>query len=371
MEFLTDYGLFLAKTVTLVVAFLFIVMMVVANANRQRMEGKPKGHITVIKLNDELDEMKDDIRHVVLDEDMLKAEEKERKKRENADKKARQQALKAATKSSTTASDGPVTPELSERRRIFVLSFNGDVAATAVEDLRQAITAVLQVAREGTDEVVLKLESPGGMVHGYGLAASQLVRLRKHNIPLTICVDKVAASGGYLMACIANKLIAAPFAYIGSIGVIVELPNVHRLMQEYKVDYETISAGEFKRTLSTFGENTEAARAKVQEEVNAMHNLFKDFIREYRPSLDLATVATGEVWSGLQALPKGLVDALDTSDEWLLQQCKNADVYEVVWEHKRSLADRLGHWMETSMHKTLRTSLTEWLHRSGREKFFS
>ncbi|HTR00707.1 MAG TPA: protease SohB [Candidatus Acidoferrum sp.] len=361
MQFLTDYGLFLAKTITLVLAFLFVVLMILANSGRQRQDGKPKGHISAIKLNDEIDLMKDDIRHAVLDEDTLKQEEKDQKKKDKAERKAKQQALKDATGTGETVDD---------RKRIYVLNFDGDVAASAVEDLRQTITAVLQVARCGLDEVMLRLESPGGLVHAYGLAASQLVRLRKHNIPLTVCVDKVAASGGYMMACIANRLIAAPFAYIGSIGVIVQLPNVHRLLKQHNVDYEMISAGEYKRTLSTFGENTDAGRAKVQEEVNEMHQLFKDFISEYRPAVDLATVATGEVWSGLQALPKGLIDELDTSDEWLVAKCKDADVYEVTWEHKRKLADRLSSLLELSLGKALQSSLLQWMHRSDKEKFF-
>lgn len=362
MEFLTEYGLFLAKTVTLVVAFLFIVMMILANAGRQRPEGKPKGHVTVISLNDELDNMKEDIRHEVLDEELLKLEEKEEKKKAKAEKKARAKALKEQVNAEGEDED---------RKRIFVTSFDGDTAASAVEELRQVITAIISVARPGKDDVMLKLESPGGMVHSYGLAASQLARLRKHNIHLTICVDKVAASGGYMMACIANQLYAAPFAYIGSIGVLVQLPNVHRLLKDNKVDYEMITAGEYKRTLTTFGENTDEDRAKVQEEVNEMHQLFKDFITEYRPELNIANVATGEVWTGKQALAKGLIDALDTSDEWIVTKCNDADVFELNWEHKRRFTDRLSQLLEGSMARAAQKTLTHWLHRADKEKFFS
>lgn len=371
MEFLTEYGLFLAKTITLLLAFLFIAMIVAANADRARHEAKAKGFIVVTKLNEELENMKDDLRHAILEEDVLKQEDKEAKKKEKAERKARQKALKESLPPQDSADASPGAGELADRKRVFVVNFDGDTEASAVEDLRQVVTAVLQVARSGVDEVMLRLESPGGMVHGYGLAASQLVRLRKHNIPLTVCVDKVAASGGYMMACIANHLIAAPFAYIGSIGVIVQLPNVHRLLKEHKVDFEMISAGEFKRTLSTFGENTDAGRAKVQEEVNEMHQLFKDFIHEYRPALDVGVVSTGEVWSGLQALPRGLIDALDTSDEWLMAKCKDADVYEVVWEHKRKFSDKLSAWFETSIRRTLQTSLANWMQKADKERYYS
>ncbi len=371
MEFLSDYGLFLAKTITLVVALLFLFMIVLANATRQKPEGKPKGHVTVFKLNDELDNMKEDIRHEILDEEMLKLEAKEEKKKDKAEKKAKQKALKQKIKLAEASDEEVELESLDDRKRVFVLSFDGDTAASAVEDLRHMVTAVLQVARSNVDEVMLRLESPGGMVHGYGLAASQLARLRKHGVRLTICVDKVAASGGYMMACIANELIAAPFAYIGSIGVLVQLPNVHRLLKDNKIDFEMITAGEYKRTLTTFGENTDADRAKVQEEVDEMHDLFKTFIHEYRPALDLSKVATGEVWSGTQALTKGLIDSLDTSDEWIVGKCKDADVFEVEWEHKRHLSERLSALFEGSLRSAISKTLTQWLHRADKEKFFS
>ena len=358
MEFLTEYGLFLAKTLTLVLAVVFILSIIVANASRHRGEGRHKGEIHVTKINDELERLRDDLRHEVLDEDTLKAMAKADKKQDKADKKAQRKALK----------ENIAEPE---RKRVYVLEFDGDTHASEVEDLRHTITAVLEVARPELDTVMLKLESPGGMVHAYGLAASQLARLRKHKIHLTICVDKVAASGGYMMACIADNLIAAPFAYIGSIGVLVQLPNIHRLLKDNKVDFEMITAGEYKRTLTTFGENTEKDREKVQEEVDEMHQLFKNFIHEYRPSLDVGMVATGEVWSGTQALEKGLIDVVDTSDEWVVQQCQDSDVYEVVWEQKRRITDRLSALLEGSLAKGLQKGFFGWLQRAEKEKFFS
>jgi serine protease SohB len=358
LEFLTEYGLFLAKTLTLVLALVFVLSLIVANASRHRGEGKHKGEIHVTKINDELERLRDDIRHEVLDEDTLKAMEKADKKQEKADKKAHRKALK----------ENVAEPE---RKRIYVLEFDGDTHASEVEELRHTITAVLEVARPELDTVMLKLESPGGMVHAYGLAASQLARLRKHKIHLTICVDKVAASGGYMMACIADKLIAAPFAYIGSIGVLVQLPNVHRLLKDNKVDFEMITAGEYKRTLTTFGENTEKDREKVQEEVDEMHQLFKDFIHEYRPALDVGAVATGEVWSGTQALTKGLIDEVDTSDEWVVLQCQEADVYEVTWDQKRKITDRLSDLLEGSVAKGLQKGLFGWLRKAETVKFYS
>ncbi len=355
MDFLAQYGLFLAKTLTLALVVLFVVVLLLALAARNKGESKDKGSIHVLNLNDQIENMKDELRHEVLDPDLLKAENKAERKKEKAERKAR-------------AKDPAAEPE---RKRIYVLDFDGDTHASQVDELRHTITAVLSFARPELDEVLLRLESPGGMVHGYGLAASQLTRLRKHKVPLTICVDKVAASGGYMMACIANQLLSAPFAYIGSIGVLVQLPNVHRLLKDNKVDFEMITAGEYKRTLTTFGENTDKDREKVQEDVDEMHNLFKSFILEYRPALDMAQVATGEVWTGTQALAKGLIDGIETSDEWLLAQSKDADLFAVSWEHKRKFTDKLSAMFEGVLGKALQQTLDRLLHRADKEKYYS
>lgn len=358
MAFLSEYGLFLAKTLTIALAIVFVVIIILAAAARQRADGRHKGQIQVTRLNDELDDLRDDIRHEILDQFQLKEEHKGEKKKDKEERKAKRKAAKASE-------PGP------ERKRIFVLDFDGDTRASAVEELRHVITGVLAVARPEFDEVLLRLQSPGGMVHEYGLAASQVSRLRKHGIPLTICVDRVAASGGYMMACVANHLIAAPFAYIGSIGVLLQVPNVHRLLKDNKVDFEMITAGEYKRTLTAFGENTEAGRRKVQEEVDEMHALFKAFIQQYRPALALDKVATGEVWTGSQSLERGLVDALDTSDEWLVAQSANADLFQVHWEQKRKLGDRLSHVFEGAVQRALHKSLDTALTRADKERFYS
>ncbi|MGK3627588.1 protease SohB, partial [Acinetobacter sp. A11] len=150
-------------------------------------------------------------------------------------------------------------------QKIFVLDFKGDIQASAVENLREEITLILATAKAGRDRIVVRLESPGGMVHGYGLAAAQLVRLRDAGFHLTICVDKVAASGGYMMACIANEIIAAPFAIVGSIGVVAQVPNFNRLLKEHNVDFELYTAGQYKRTVTMFGENTPEGKAKFEE----------------------------------------------------------------------------------------------------------
>jgi serine protease SohB len=227
-------------------------------------------------------------------------------------------------------------------QKVYVLDFKGDTAASAVESLREEITLILATAKVGRDRVVLRLESPGGMVHGYGLAAAQLVRLRDAGFNLTICVDKVAASGGYMMACIANEIVSAPFAVVGSIGVVAQVPNFNRLLKEHHVDFELYTAGQFKRTVTMFGENTDEGKAKFEEELQQTHELFKHFVEKYRPQLNVEKVATGEHWYGKDALELNLVDKLQTSDEYLLSLLAQHDVYVIDTRRKPTLGEKLG-----------------------------
>ncbi|MCG8284268.1 protease SohB [Acinetobacter seifertii] len=227
-------------------------------------------------------------------------------------------------------------------QKIFVLDFKGDIQASAVENLREEITLILATAKAGRDRVVVRLESPGGMVHGYGLAAAQLVRLREAGFHLTICVDKVAASGGYMMACIANEIISAPFAVVGSIGVVAQVPNFNRLLKQHNVDFELYTAGQYKRTVTMFGENTPEGKAKFEEELQQTHVLFKHFVEKYRPQLNVDKVATGEHWYGQDALDLNLVDKLETSDEYLLALLPQHDVYVINTRKKATLGEKLG-----------------------------
>lgn len=227
-------------------------------------------------------------------------------------------------------------------QKIYVLDFKGDVQASAVDTIREEITLILATAKAGHDRVVVRLESPGGMVHGYGLAAAQLVRLRDAGFNVTICVDKVAASGGYMMACIANEIISAPFAVVGSIGVVAQVPNFNRLLKQHNVDFELYTAGEYKRTVTMFGENTPEGKAKFEEELQQTHSLFKHFVEKYRPQLDVAKVATGEHWYGEDARELNLVDKLQTSDEYLLNLLPKHDVYVINTRKRPTFGEKLG-----------------------------
>lgn len=326
-EWLADYGLFLAKGVT-IVALIAILLSGFLRARREGLPGVQSGHLEVEALNERFQAEADALRSLAWDDKTWKQERKARKK---ADKAA----------------------DASERARVYVLQFKGDLAASAVASLRHEISALLAVARPGQDEVVLLLESPGGVVHGYGLAASQLARLRTAGIRLTACVDKVAASGGYMMACVADEIIAAPFAVLGSIGVVAQIPNIHRLLKKHDVDIELMTAGEYKRTLTVLGENTDSGRRKFQEDLEDTHVLFKEFVNQWRPQVDMAQVGTGEHWFGQRALGLSLVDALKTSDDVLRSRSESADLYAVYWRQKRSLAQRLGMNAEEAVDRTL------------------
>lgn len=237
-----------------------------------------------------------------------------------------------------------------QEKKIFLIDFEGDVKASAVDNLREEVTAVLTVATP-QDEVVVRVESPGGVVHGYGLAASQLLRVREKNIPLTVCVDKVAASGGYLMSCTANKILCAPFAIVGSIGVVAQVPNVHRVLKKFDVDYKEYTAGEFKRTVSLLGEITPKGEEKFKEQLEDTHVLFKGFVHKFRPNLNLAEVATGEYWYGEQALGKGLVDEIRTSDDYLLGLSEKHQIVKVTYQHHESIGDKLTGILGKSLKK--------------------
>lgn len=207
--------------------------------------------------------------------------------------------------------------------------------------MRECISAILLMANE-KDEVVVRLESSGGMVHSYGLAASQIDRIKQKNIPLTICVDKVAASGGYMMACVADKICAAPFAILGSIGVVAQLPNFHRVLKKNDVDYEMLTAGEYKRTLTMLGENTEKGRQKFTEDLERTHELFKAFVTQQRPVVDIDKVATGEIWFGTEALENQLIDKITTSDDYLFGMADDASIYQISFKEKKTLQQKLG-----------------------------
>ncbi len=311
-QFLAEYGLFFLKVITILAAIIVVIVVAASAGRKASHEG-----LEVENLNRKYKSLADVLLAAV------------------STKSARRKAAKARKKEEKAESKAP-----SGRPRSFVIDFKGDLKATAVASLREEVSAILDVAAEG-DDVIVRLENHGGVVHEHGLAASQLARIRDHEIPLLVCVDKVAASGGYLMACVASKVYAAPFAILGSIGVLAQIPNFNRMLDSHGVDFEQVTAGKYKRTVTMFGKNTDEDRAKLKEELEDVHALFKDAVAKYRPALDLDKVATGEHWYGTRALEYGLADEIGTSDELLTERASERDLYLVSYKIKQPLQKRV------------------------------
>lgn len=322
-EFFADYGLFLLKAITIVAA---IVVVIGAGAAASKKAGQQEG-LEIESLNRKYRQLAAALKQAVMKKADWKAEAKAEKARNKADAKSAK-----------------------KRPRVFVIDFKGDLKASAVPALREEVSAVLEVATPD-DQVIVRLENFGGMVHEHGLAASQLIRIRNRDIPLVVAVDKVAASGGYLMACVASRIIAAPFAILGSIGVLAQIPNFNRMMDDHGIDFEQVAAGKYKRTLTIFGKNTDEGRAKLKEELEEVHGLFKGAVSKYRPDLDLEKVATGEHWYGTRALELGLVDEIRTSDELLAELAKDSDLYRVAYKIKLPLQKRILASVDSTLEK--------------------
>jgi serine protease SohB len=336
VEFLTEYGVFLAQTITVVAAIL-IVMAAASSAALKNKKPESK-EMLIEKLNEKYEEIKDTLEESMLSKEALKDKKKQLKKQEKESK----------GKSDTE-----------DKKKVFVLSFEGDIKASAVEGFREAVSAALLVARPGTDEIVVKLESPGGMVHSYGLASAQLDRIKQKGIKLTACVDKVAASGGYMMACVADQIIASPFAIMGSIGVVAQVPNFNKVLKKNDIDYEILTAGKYKRTLTMFGENTDEGREKFKSDLEDTHQLFKSYVSERRPSVDIDSVANGDIWFGSKAKEVSLVDDLKTSDEYILEACQDSEVYSLEFKAKKSLMDKLGMSVSSGIEQSVTKLLSE------------
>lgn len=330
MEYLIEFGLFTGKALILVISIITVLLTIMGLALRSKQQNSQK--IQIDSLNKQYSKYKQDIESYVLDKKELKLASKKDKesKKENSPKKD-----------------------------IYVINFEGSKMANEVKEFRKEISAVLQVAKKG-EEIIVNVESPGGAVHSYGLAASQLLRIKNHGCKLTICVDKVAASGGYMMACTADKLMAAPFAVIGSIGVVAQVPNFHKLLKKNDVDYEEFTSGDYKRTVSLLAENTEKGKKKFTEQIVDTHELFKDFVKTHRPQLNIEDVATGEYWFGQRALDKKLVDEIMTSDEYIMNQTKNFNVYKVSMKAKKKWSEKLSESMSLGIQKAFESSLNKW-----------
>lgn len=334
MEWWSLYSLFAAKVATFLVALIVVLIMIA----RARAAGRQRGgeaSLSIKERKERFQPRQHQLQSVRMSDGEYKRWEKQQRKEEKARLKENQ----------------------SEQPVVWVLDFDGDLQASGTDEMAEEITSLIDGARKG-DEVVLRLESGGGLVHAYGLAAAQLDRLRDAGLKLTVCVDRVAASGGYMMACCADHLIAAPFAVIGSIGVVAQVPNVHRLLKKHDVDVELLTAGEHKRTLTMLGENTEEGRRKFLEDLVDTHTLFKQHVQHRRPMLNIDQVADGDIWYGQQAVDMGLIDGVQTSEGYLLQRAhEGVDIFEVSLTSPRSLVSRLAHGAESTVQRAINTCL--------------
>ena len=324
MEILADYLVFLLKVFTIALAITVPLLLIIGSSKGKTQS---KGKLAITNLSEKFEDMGNVVRS------------------SNMNPKELKKFYKDITKNKKKKTD-------EKEPSVFVLNFNGDIQASEVEKLKYEINAIL-LSESECKEVVVKVESGGGSAYAYGLCAAELKRLVDNDISLTVCIDKVAASGGYLMSCVATKIIAAPWAIVGSIGVIAQLPNFHRLLKKNLIDFEMHTAGEFKRTLTTLGENTEDGREKFKADLEDLHVIFKDFVKEQRPEVDTAIVATGEVWQGEEAVRVGLVDSLETSDNYLVNLSKDATLFEIEYIEKKNLSERFAFSMQLILEKSV------------------
>ena len=350
MEFLLNYGLFLAKILTFAVAVI-VVLVIAKSATRE----ENKGELEIVNLTEKNKHVIETMESHLLNDEALKLRHKAKKKEDKAKAKQQKEAAKKA------AENNEAEQNSESKAHMFVLDFKGSIDAREVTSLREEISAILAVAKP-EDEVLVRLESGGGMVHAYGLASSQLERIKQAGIPLTVTVDKIAASGGYMMACVANKIVAAPFAIIGSIGVIAQIPNFNKVLKKHDIEFEQLTAGEYKRTLTMFGENTDKAREKFVSELEDVHGLFKDFITQHRQALDIEQLATGEHWHAKQALPLGLIDEIATSDELIARSVQEKEVLSVRFVQRKKLVEKISGAAVNSVDSLL----LKWINRGQR-----
>ena len=324
IDLLVAYGFFLLKVITVLLVILIPILMI--SSSTKHKKETDKGRIIVKNLSDKLEEIGVTLKSAEMDPKAYKSFLKERNKKKKKENKGKPKEI------------------------VYVLDFKGDIQASAVGKLKQEINAII-ASQVKCKEVVIKVESGGGSAYAYGLCAAELKRLVDNKIKLTVCIDKIAASGGYLMSCVATKIVAAPWAIVGSIGVIAQLPNFHRLLKKLDIDIEMHTAGKFKRTLTTLGENTKQGREKFISELEDLHVVFKDFVKENRSKIQVAKVSTGEVWQGEKAKKLGLIDEIGTSDDYLLKLASKFKLLEIQYFEKKPFTARIGSAAEVIVEK--------------------
>lgn len=324
MEHLIEFFLFLSKALIILLGILAVIGFIFSQSVKSHSD---LPHLELEKINETLASYAESLRKKVFDRKVLREFEKSEKKKNKKKEKV-------------------------NKPKVYVIDFEGDIKASEVKNLRTEISTVLSVATK-KDEIMVRVTSPGGMVHTYGLAAAQLLRIRQAGIPLCVAVDKVAASGGYLMACTANKIIASPFAILGSIGVLAQVPNFHRLLKKNDIDYQEFTAGDYKRTISLFGEITDKGKEKFTQQIEDTHDLFKSFVKEHRPIVDIEKVGTGEPWFGARALDHKLIDEIKTSDEYFFERLNTHEIIKIKMSEKKKFGEKIAEHLRLAIEQVI------------------
>lgn len=205
---------------------------------------------------------------------------------------------------------------------VFVIDYVGSMMASEVVYLTAKIDAIILKSNKD-DEVVINITSPGGAVSGYGLVASQIKRLKTAGLKITATVDTVAASGGYMAAVVSDEIIAAPFAMVGSIGVVANVMIYEELLKNIGIQTNVYTSGDSKRTVVPSRVPNAEEEAKLEAQLEEIHSRFKDHVLSFRPDIDEDKVFTGQAFLAADAINFGLVDKIGTSDELLLNLYKD------------------------------------------------
>ncbi len=247
--------------------------------------------------------------------------------------------------------------------RLAVLRFQGlrDLNASGDQRLSEAIDEVL-VNRDHFEEAVVIIDSPGGTTHGYGHAYALLERLSASGLKVTACIDRIGASGGYLMALPADRILAGPFAIVGSVGVVAGIPNVKRLLEEKGVSYRLFVAGDKKRVVHFADDDGPEVREYMDEKLAGIHTQFLQAVEKHRGDrVKLDEVRSGDHWSAEESVEKGLglVDELQTSAEYLLE--RNREVALVMIERRVDITERFAGYLAARLSARVASLFTRWL----------
>ena len=162
-----------------------------------------------------------------------------------------------------------------------------------------------------------------------------------------------------MMAVVADRIVASRLAVIGSIGVVGQVPNVHRLLKRFDIDVLEMTAGTNKRPVSLIGPLTDQGIETFKKQLSDTHRLFRDHVHRFRPQLDIEAVSNGDIWHGVDALTHGLIDEIATSDEMIdrARHEGDLDVFSIRWRQAKNLRERLEESVSLITEKALMRAL--------------